>query len=128
MNQCFATLLRLLLVTTLVLQPVLSAIAMGNMTASTGVEVSAAISPEMDGACAHHLPGEDEGAHSAYSGTGDHSTFDDCCSTPACHAVGILSFVPSLQPVVVDFAPLFESPLRGIVLSAEGKPPRASHA
>ncbi len=129
MNQRIAILFRLLLVAIMVIQPLQSAFAMSGMASSK--EVSAVSSPtssqDIDASCIYHLADGD--MFSAHSGDGDHHTaMDDCCSTPACHAVGILSFVPSLQPVIVHFSPLFETPMRGITLPAERKPPRAFHA
>jgi len=124
MNQRIAKLFRLLLVTVMVIQPLQAAFAMSNMSPMEMPAVSA----DRDVSCAYHVANDDGGVllHSADSG--DHSSFDDCCSTPACHAVGIISFVPVLRPAVAGSHPLFEPSMQGITLSAERKPPRASHA
>ncbi len=124
MNRRTATLLRWLLVALLVIQPLQAAFAMSGM--GMGEEPlsspSAVDSHEMGTGCAHHLPA---GGFHAESGDGQgYGALDDCCSTPACHVVGILSFLPSIQPAVGYPPVALTTPLREIVLSAERKPPR----
>ncbi len=124
MNQRIAKLFRLLLVIVMVIQPLQSAFAMSSMSPMEMPAVSA----DMDVSCAYHVANDDAEFVHHSADSGDHGAFDDCCSTPACHAVGIISFVPVLRPAVAYSHPLFETSMQGITLPAERKPPRASHA
>ena len=124
MNQRIAKLFRLLLVIVMVIQPLQSAFAMSGMAS---MEMPVAASADTDVSCAYHVANDDAGFAHHSADSDDHGVFDDCCSTPACHAVGIISFVPSLRPAVAYSHSLFETSMQGITLPAERKPPRASH-
>jgi len=124
MNRPIAKLLRLLLVIVMVIQPLQSAFAMSGMASGDEpVTVSAVGEPS----CVYHVA-SDDGDATHHSLDSDHGTLDDCCSTPACHAVGLVPFVPVLRPAVAHSHPLFETSMQGITLPAERKPPRVSHA
>ncbi len=124
MNQRTAKLLRLLLVIVMVIQPLQSAFAMSSMSS---MEMPA-VSVDADVSCVYHVANDDAGLTHHSANSGDHAVLDDCCSTPACHAVGIISFVPVLRPAVAHSQPQFETSMQGITLPADRKPPRSSHA
>ncbi len=124
MNRRIAKLLRLLLVIVMVIQPLQSAVAMSGMAS---VDEPVTVSAVGEPSCVYHLA-SDDGDATHHSLGSDHGMLDDCCSTPACHAVGLVPFVPVLRPAVAHSHPLFETSMQGITLPAERKPPRASHA
>ncbi len=128
MNYRLAKRFLLLLVVILATQPVQAAFAMGSMDSGSMPAVTP--SDGIDVSCAYHSAHKEviSGDHQPDKTSHHQSVFDDCCSTPACHAVGIISFVPVLRPAVAWSLALFETSMQGITLPAERKPPRASHA
>ncbi|GEM_PF-2962620 len=124
MNQRVAKPFYLLLVIVIMIQPLQSAFAMSSMSSMEMPAVAA----DAEVSCVYHVVSDDAGPAHHSANSGDHAALDDCCSTPACHAVGIISFVPVLRPAVAHSQPRFETSMQGITLPADRKPPRSSHA
>ncbi len=119
-----AKLFRLLLVIVMAIQPVQSAFAMSGMSPAEMPVASA----DMELSCVYHVVADDGGSVHHSADSGDHGAIDDCCSTPACHAVGIISSIPVLRPAVAWVRTLFEGSMQGITLPTERKPPRALYS
>ena len=119
------TLLKLLLLITLVVEPVTFSYAMAgighhhgansSMTAEHGLHCQSSKSHDMS------MP--DDSSHQQNHKV--KKAMDDCCSTPACGPAAVSTFVLPISEVFIEtYLPLNVS-WTGIVLPSETKPPRS---
>lgn len=125
MTNTLKTVLKLLLLITMVVEPVLLSYAMAGGTYPHGGAAvmekgcnSVSMSHDMD-------MDDDESSGHRTPGDGYSTGHDNCCSTPACGmAVLPIFFIPAIERHSQHFAS-FDLFWDGVILSSEAKPPRS---
>jgi hypothetical protein len=107
-------LLNILLIITLVVQPVMFTYAMASM--SHGHHVSMAMSHDMN---THHAMQIDDASSSSSS-----VMLDDCCKTPACSPAVLTSSLDVQHIPAVHHDLSFNVSMMSVDLPSENKPPR----
>lgn len=117
------TVLKLLLLITMVVEPVLLSYAMAGVMHHQGGAVMAMETGADQGAMSHDMKGCDSATQQGqHDGDGGH---DNCCSTPACGAAVLLDFVLPATDIASHYFASCDSAWEGVILPSATKPPRS---
>jgi len=119
------TLLKLLLLITLVVEPVMFSYAMAGMGHHHGANnsMAAEYGLHFQSSMSHDMAMPDDSSHQQHDKV--KTAMNDCCSTPACCPAVVSGFVLPVNDVFSEtYLPLNVS-WAGIVLPSEIKPPRS---
>lgn len=117
--------LKLLLLITLVVEPVTFSYAMAGMGYHHGANnfMAAEYGQHCQSSMSHDMSTQDDSSHQQHHKV--KKALDDCCSTPACGPAAVSTFVLPISERFTETYLPFNVSRTGIVLPSETKPPRS---